>query len=172
MKAGDIILLTPRKLSLHPRSLLTNLISRFDGKYTHTGLIYSRDGILYVREMEWEGVRHIMLSKYIDEVTEERISFLVKKEPLNNEQLIVYNTLCKSEDAKYDYFNLIVYQLIKVLTNKFIGRDTTYRRNCAEDTARVYNKVVPNLFSKVREITPNQIASSKEFIIKTYQDVI
>ena len=147
MKEGDIILLTSRELSWNPRSWLTKIIENLTGKFIHTGIIFKYLDELWIREMEYEGVRITKLENYLKNYYS-RIWIMSPKESLQIKEIIHLNLLCLNEKAKYDYFNLIVWQLIKAFTSKFIGRNTAYRRNCSEDTARIYNKVRSNTFDK------------------------
>ena len=67
MKSTDIIFLKKRKLSLNPRSWLSQMIALIQGDITHTAIVFERCGELFVRDMDWNGVKFIELNTYIEQ---------------------------------------------------------------------------------------------------------
>ena len=164
LKTGDIILLTKRDLSFNPRSWSSWLIS-LSGKYTHTAIIYSFCGDLYVRDVDICGNESILLSDYIEKY-KHRIT--IKSHPYNFDSKILYhfNTKCRTEYIKYDFANLFIFQFIKFIFHKFVGKETKLKRTCSEDTSRMFN-LLDNIFENPEEITPTEVAEQ----IKKWQTI-
>jgi hypothetical protein len=157
METGDIILLTRRKFDwkIH-RWVLSWAIHILTGKYVHSALIYRRGGILFVREMEAVGVVHVPLNTYM-KTYKNRGTIVREKNRLTVDEKAQMRDLCLREKAKYDYFNLLLWQPLKAVFGVFLGGNTKYRRACSEDTARIYNKVRENTFKDEKGITPMEV---------------
>lgn len=166
MKSGDIILLTRRKLSINPRSWLTYLISILSGKYVHTALIFAdpMTKILKVREMDSKGVVLSDYSMYLQQL-KQRITIITPVLQLSQTELNDYNYICRYDNSKYDFINLLFLQVLKIFLHRFVGRDTKLKRTCSEDTARIYNFIRKNTFENPKGITPNEVFYNNNFEI-------
>ena len=161
MKAGNIILLTRRKGKWYnPRVILSYLIAlastkdrnKIDTIATHSAIIYSDNNKLYVREMENKGSVSIELERYLKE-NKGRIKIKGHESIFATPE---FNKKCKYEKVEYDFISLFFFQLIKVIINKSIGKETLYKRKCSEDTSRMFN-ILFNIFENVEHITPSNI---------------
>ena len=153
MKSTDIIFLKKRKLSLNPRSWLSQMIALIQGDITHTAIVFERCGELFVRDMDWNGVKFIELNTYIEQ-NRERMT--VKRSQCNCGNILQFNRACSSEVSYYDFFNLLFFQVVKNVFKFWIGSDTEDRRLCSEDTARCYNKY-KYTFMSVESISPQNL---------------
>lgn len=147
MKEGNIILLTRRKGSLfNLRNLVSYLIAYFsikdtkdiDKVATHSAIVYKEDDEFYVRDMDMRGV---VRYKFIDYLAIFNDRIKVKENPFESPSHMVdfFNNECITREVTYEFKNTLFFQLIKVMTGRFLGKDTLDTRSCSEDTARLFN---------------------------------
>lgn len=151
--------LTARKFSWNilqwPRIILSNLIGLLQGKYVHTFLLFKNNSKIFVREMDRQGVMFTSWEDY-NKFYKNRITIL--NIPIHSiDHYFDYNYWCLSDKSKYEYRNLLIWQLIYKLTGKWIGKSTNYRRICSEDSARGINIAFPRLIKEPDKISPNDL---------------
>jgi hypothetical protein len=115
-------------------------------------VIFKKRGNLYVRDMDSNGNDYYELKEYF-ELYKNRIR--IKEAPFEY-STFEFNRACRYTKVEYDFINLLIFQFIKVIFKKFIGKDTIKHRICSEDTARMFN-IIYNYFENPEEITPSQI---------------
>ncbi len=162
---GSIIFLTIRKEKPAARIFLSRMIAKFTKKEgqeledvkVHSAIVYKRYGETYVRDMDKFGDDHYPIEEYLD-LYKGRIE--LKLNPYFDQPwhiLETFNFSCFLNEVKYDYVNTFVYQVVRRLTHKFIGRETTWSRMCAEDVQRQYNLLVPEFFETPEKTNPNEV---------------
>jgi len=161
---GSIIFLTKRKEKPYYRKFISYMIAkmtrnkgqRVEDVKVHCAIIYRYDNILYVRDMDKKGDEHYTLKDYILKF-QNRIEIYKPLFEFGDWNINRFNKSCKDEKVKYDYINTFVYQVIKKYIHKFIGKDTSYTRMCAEDAQRQYNLLLPNYFKTPEATSPNEV---------------
>jgi hypothetical protein len=150
--------LTARKFSLKELHwyILGKLIELIQGKYVHTFVIYidSCWGST-VREMSGLGVKKTDWSTYFKKYYN-RLEIV----DIETDSIFSYRDFtdfCKNSKAKYEYKNLIIWQLVHKVTGKWFGKDTSYRRICSEDSARAINKAVIGLVQYPDKVSPTEL---------------
>ncbi|MBD3198011.1 MAG: hypothetical protein GF317_23375 [Candidatus Lokiarchaeota archaeon] len=156
--SGDILFLTVRPWSfkkLH-RVIISKLIERISGKYVHCSIIYFYEGHYYVRDMNFNGNNGIKLSVYIDKY-KNRLKRI--KNPFYQDyfDMQIFNSRCHYQKNKYEYKNLFLWQLIRHIFNKWIGKETVIKRTCSEDVSRMLNILKPNFVYYPDKISPNEL---------------
>lgn len=168
MNPGNIILLKRRKFKhvFDIRFYLSYLIAYFtktsnqllDDVVVHCAIIYQSNNETFVRDMDKKGNEPYTINQY-RKIYGNRMEIKINPHNLYNEILIKkFSDECENLDVKYDYFNLLFFQLIKSMFHKFIGKETKTKRICSEDVARIYNVLNPYFFLKPEEITPNELS--------------
>jgi len=163
--AGSIIFLTIRKEKPGTRIFLSRMIAKFTKREdqeleevkVHSAIVYKRYGETYVRDMDKYGDDHYPIETYL-EMYKDRIE--IKLNPIIDfpwHIMETFNFSCFLNEVKYDYVNTFVYQVVRRITHKFIGRDTTWSRMCAEDVQRQYNLLVPGFFATPEKTNPNEL---------------
>jgi len=155
LKEGSVIFITRRPFKFFSfRAWLSLLIEKFQGKVTHTAIVYkSPDGNMMVREMEKDGNIKIDLITYLKEY-ENRI-YGIYEETKKSERLEVFNGYCHNQRSEYDFVNLLLKQPLKDITD--IKLNSPLKRICSEDTARCYNVLFPNTFTDVESTQPSDV---------------
>ena len=165
MKEGNIIFLTRAKgswwnwrvvLTWITASLSTREISKVDTVLNHTAIIFRKENQLFVRDMDVKGNSTIELFDYF-KLYKGRITIKQSPFKFDKTRLEYFNTECYYNEADYDYFNLLFFQLIKTFFGFFIGKNTIRHRTCSEDVARMFNVLKSNYFKKPEQITPGEI---------------
>jgi hypothetical protein len=150
---GTILFLKRRELSLNPLSWISLLISAFQGKYTHTAIVFKTlDGILRVREMTWKGLKVTDLNSYFSEYRE-RLVFIMRK---NNFSESEFNLSCGLNNCCYDYNNLLFFQVVYRIFGLYFFDRTDKMRTCSQDTAEQYN-LIEKIFEDTEKISPNEL---------------
>lgn len=160
-KSGDVGFLRARKFTKNIRTwnfrtLVSVLIAKFQGFITHTFIIYSYQGMLWVRDMDTLGVAHIPLSDYLDMYSARLVWVWRNDLDYTRHRLDSFNYQCKTTKTKYDYKNLFIYQVVKLIFRKFVGKNTPLKRTCSEDVARSLN-ILEQTFDKPEESTPTAL---------------
>jgi len=167
IKPGDIIFLTKRDWKWYKfwdyRGAISTGIAIFskdklsmEDVPVHTAIVYERDGTLKVAEMDKEKETE-SLSLYLNKY---KGRIIIKSSPIqiHGKRLEIFNNNAHFSHYRYDYSNLFIYQVIKELTGKFIGRNTKYKQICSEFVARKYNLYVNNrYFKEPEEISPKDV---------------
>lgn len=163
IKSSDIIFLTRRK-NKKPfyRWFVSNAIAKLskfkeqsvDNAKVHAAIIFDRNGVLLVREMESNGNVIIPLEVYV-KTFNGRIEIISMPDITNPHALKNFNEACLTTKVKYDYANLLIWQLIRAISNKWLGTNTPYKRDCIEDVSRMYNIINP-IFLNVEKTNPNE----------------
>jgi hypothetical protein len=161
-KAGDIIFLTQRA-----RGGYRGFISRSIAKVTrlpgqkqsevkvHAAIIFDNVGVLTVREMDRSGNENIPLIDYTKKFGE-RMEIVSMPVVASADAVGDFNFKCLTTDVKYDYANTFVWQLTRAITGAWLGRNTPYKRMCAEDVQRMYN-LLDNRFYTPEIVNPNEL---------------
>jgi len=166
MKEGNLISLTRRYKKPNYRIFISYMIAKLtkrkgqpiDKVKVHSAIIYKRDGIFMVREMEKDGDSHQTLEDYLIEY-KDRVEIKEHPYSFKPEELATFNYLCRYLKVTYDYRNTFLWQVVKYFTGKFLGKQTMYSRMCAEDFQDQFNVLKYGYF-KTPEITnPNEVHS-------------
>jgi len=163
-KAGDIIFLTKRiNKKPYQRWFISHLIAVFSKKKeqyleqvkVHSAIIYEKTDILFVREMDKYGDRHFTLSEYFKKFST-RVEILRMNYNTTPAKLEYFNKTCQYKHVKYDFINTFVWQAIKGITSKYFGKNTGYKRMCAEDVQRQFN-ILEKRFKTPEKTSPQEL---------------
>lgn len=164
MKEGDIIFLTYRKNKPFYRIFISKGIALFTRKNkqplstvkVHAGIIYKKDGILTVRDMDKDGEEHHTLNVYKiiygDRLEIKSCPYIFKQKIYDS-----FNKSCEKLHVEYDYNNTFVYQVIKKFFRFFKFKKTVMQRMCAEDAQRQFNILSPGFFKTPEKTSPNEL---------------
>jgi len=162
MKEGDIIFVTRRHdndfrgfISKGIAVLTKHKGQDIEDVKVHSAIIYKSKGVLMVRDMDKHGDEHYTLKKYT-ELFHDRMEIVNMNHNASQEKIVWFNNNCMNNKVKYDYVNTFVFQLVKSLTKKFIGKQSVYHRMCAEDVQRQYN-ILDDVFKTPEYTNPNEL---------------
>ena len=153
---GIVILLTAKKVKLNrPNTWISKLIELIQGKYTHSAIIYKQCDGYYVRDVDGKGVHRTKLCDYILKYKDRIKDNFYRVKNIQYKYPIKLNDYCIKDNSKYDFKNLILFQLLLSITGKYFGKKTKYEHTCSEDTARCINQYVGfELFENPDSIYP------------------
>jgi len=141
-KTGDIIL-------TQGRSTLSKLIGIFQskenkeyGKYSHSGLVWIAYGRVFIVEAQKEGIVITDYEEYYEKSGKFKKILLLKPDVKIDGSVFGEMMLPYIGRVRYDFFNLLISQPIKILFDKWIGakKQRTRRFICHEWTTFMYNK--------------------------------
>lgn len=160
VKEGDIIYLTKRKWNKWHfwdyRGFLSYTIAKVtDSDKVHTAIVYKDEG-WRVSEMESVGNINYTLKEYIDKY-KDRIIYTQNPFYFNKLFKSRFNSHIINTKIKYDYSNLLLFQVFKAVFNRGIGRSTLNKNICSEYVAREYNVLNPGFFVGAEHLTPADI---------------
>ena len=159
MTEGSIIFLSRRK-GISFRAFISYLIACFSTKNraeidcvpVHTAIIFRCRGELCVRDMDYNGNTLFSLEEYRRKYAGRG---RIKINPYEDD-VTVFNVNCRCKRVKYDFLNLLIFQVFKSFFGVFVGKNTIRYRICSEDCARMFNKIKP-IFRNPEQITPSEI---------------
>ena len=159
-KAGDMIFLTRRNtrdyrgfISKSIARLTRNKKQNLEDVKVHAAIIYSNDGVLFVRDMDSKGNENYTLMEYV-EIYGNRMEIYHHNLKIVNYKL--FNESCLNDDVNYDYLNTFVWQLSRELCHIWFGWNTPYKRMCSEDVQREFN-LLRWTFKYPEQVNPNQL---------------
>ena len=146
--------LTRRKYTgiktLH-RFILSYLIYKIQGILVHTYIVFLKDGIEYVREMEYNGVRIITYEEY-KKLYGDRIIYEINLP--NNKYIEIFDNYCYTNKVNYDFISLFITFPIKFLFHLTISKNTNYQRSCSEDSSRCINILLYKIIKDPENTSP------------------
>lgn len=168
LRTGDIALISGN-------GIISGLIDRFQklqdgaeksGEYSHSGIIRVRRGDIFITEAQRRGiVNNDFTKRYMNE-NYNSILILRPKMEIDSYRM-VSEMMTYIGNSRYDFLNLILWQPIKILRNKWRGEkaQNTKKFICHEFTAHVYNKHFDNrvIFENETQVNSKDIYDNKNF---------
>ena len=157
-KTLDILLVGSKK------GFLPKMIRKFTkSKYNHVAIVVEYCGMLYVAEAVKKGF--LPTYKLEDWIRGQKIkgnSVCVKRKPgfmTIKDKDKYYQRVRQITGARYDYANLLFFQLIKSVFRLYIGNKNRKKVICSEAVAYVYLEVFPKWW----KVSPDEIYKNEYF---------
>lgn len=165
IETGDVILVSSNTLQGVAIQEFQKIANRRAGKWNHTGVILVEEGITYVIEALNGGVKK---TNFEDEYFSGKNGEYMILKPLFDNSEFAYGKFLNQyiNKSKYDWWNTLFFQPIKILFGIWIGPK---RRNnkfeCAELVYFTCKCVNPTLFPRnPEELAPYQIFLDPNFL--------
>lgn len=131
LRSGDILI-------CKGTSLISRLIMRFSGDWSHSAIYAESWGAPGVIEAQRRGIHFKLWSYWVDRYAYDFVVFRYNK-PFN-ERDIMLKSFSKCASTKYDFFNLIIRMPIKLITGKsYRSKNENKKMVCSEFVGWVWN---------------------------------
>ena len=147
---------------VHSQSTVGKLIqkaTRFE--YNHVGIVVEFNGVLFIAEAVQQGFKLTETLENFIKIArkkDKKLLFLRSKtnEPSKEK---IGERLNELMNKKYEFINLLFFQLVKVTTGKWIGTKNINRVICSEAVAYCYQEY----FADFYKVEPKEFYNSDKF---------
>jgi hypothetical protein len=129
-------------------------------EYNHVGIVVKYLDKLYVLEAKARGFHPTLsLDNWIKEKSERGDRVAILRDKNNSSKEAVYGRLEKIAGNNYEFLNLLFFQIIKIVTGRWLGSKDSSTVICSEAVAYAYKDYFDNPY----EATPVEIFYNDNF---------
>ena len=168
MKTGDIILFSGKSNQAKIIQKFQSINDCQSGKYNHSGIIINTlyNG-LYVAEaapIQQRKLKAAVILTPLDKIIEENDKVLKLSYNKKYEEKEIEKIILRYVGTPYDYNNLLLHQVIRIISGKWIGKNKKSDKKmvCHEFTMTVWDKY-NNIFPKCRKAIVSDMYYNNNF---------